>query len=161
MTADGQGEEIEAPRPAHSAAHQNRRVQTMANVILRVTLNETEGYLDVDQSGNGNQIPHNETDTIIWQLTGNMRGGQFNSMDAPNPGFAWKQSPPSGVFGAPDPDGAQMSILDHNTDPNGVNSAGTWIYQIWATTSNGQQYSTQATIANPRGVITDPTIRNQ
>lgn len=133
----------------------------MANVILRVTLNETAGFLDVDQSGNGNQIPHNQMDTIIWQLTGNMSGGRFNSMSAANPGFAWKQATPSGVFGAPDPDGAQMSILDNNTDPNGVNSAGTWIYRIWATNSNGQQYSTQSTIPNPRGVITDPTIRNQ
>jgi len=125
-----------------------------------VTLDETIGALDVDQSGNGNQIDHGQNDTITWQLSGNAAQGSFNSMDADNPGFAWKQIPPNGVFGAPDPEGRQMSISDNNTDPNGVDSSGTWIYQIWATIGN-QQYSTISTIPNPRGVSTNPTIQNK
>lgn len=132
----------------------------MPNVILRVTLNETLGALDVDQSGNGNQIDHGQNPTIKWQLTGNAAQGSFNSMTAANPGFTWKQSPPNGVFGAPDPEGREMSMSDNNTDPNGVNSTGTWIYQIWATINN-QQYSTIAAIPDPRGVSTNPTIQNK
>lgn len=132
----------------------------MPNVILRVTLNETIGALDVDQSGNGNQIDHGKSETIEWKLTGNAAQGSFNSMNAANPGFIWKQSPPAGVFGAADPEGGEMTISDDNTNPNGVNSTGTWIYQIWATIG-GQQYSTIASIPNPRNVSTNPTIQNK
>ena len=132
----------------------------MPNVILRVTLNETIGALDVDQSGNGNQIDHGKNEIIEWKLTGNMEQGTFNSMSAANPGFAWKQAPPAGVFGTADPEGTEMTIADNNTNPNGVNSAGTWIYQIWATL-NGRQYSTLASIPNPRNVSNNPTIQNK
>lgn len=124
----------------------------MPNVILRVTLDEQQGCLDVDQSGNGNQIPHGQNDTIIWKLSGNAAQGSFT-------GFAWKQTPPTGVFGNAEPSGSEMSISDNNTDPNGVNSSGTWIYQIWATINN-QQYSTLSTIPNPRNVPMNPTIQN-
>lgn len=130
----------------------------MPNVILKVSLHPTMNCLDVDQSGNGNQINHGQNETIEWQLTGNAAQGSFNAMDAQNPGFSWKQSPPAGVFGTADPDGAQMTISDDNTDPNGVNSVGTWIYQIWATIG-GREYSTIATM--PTGVPTDPTIQNK
>lgn len=129
----------------------------MANVILRVSLHPTMNCLDVDQSGNGNQINHGQNETIEWQLTGNAAQGSFNSMNAQNPGFAWIQSPPAGVFGTADPEGRQMTISDNNTDPNGVNSVGTWIYQIYATIG-GRQYSTIASIG---GVPTNPTIQNK
>ena len=69
-------------------------------------------------------------------------------------------APPAGVFGTADPEGTEMTIADNNTNPNGVNSAGTWIYQIWATL-NGQQYSTIASIPNPRNVSNNPTIQNK
>jgi len=118
------------------------------------------GALDVDQAGNSNQIGHGKNETIEWQLTGNAAQGSFNSMSAANPGFTWKQSPPNGVFGTADPEGSQMTLSDNNTDPNGINSAGTWIYQIWATIG-GQQYSTIASLPNPRTVPTNPTIQNK
>lgn len=125
----------------------------MPNVVLRVSL--IGSSLDVDQSGNGNQIPHGQNDTIIWRLVGDAAQGSFNSMSDPNPGFAWKQTPPNGVFGGAQPDGSDMSMSDNNTNPNGVNSSGTWIYQIWATIG-GHQYSTISTI----GVPQNPTIQN-
>lgn len=59
----------------------------MANKILFVRLNETVGYLDVDDSGNGNQIPHGENDTITWELAGDAANGYFNAMNAGTPGF--------------------------------------------------------------------------
>jgi hypothetical protein len=130
----------------------------MPNVILKVTV--IDGSLDVDQSGNANQIAHGTSETIEWQLTGNAAQGSFNSMTAPNPGFAWKQTPPAGVFGTASPQGSKMTMTDNNTDPNGVNSAGTWIYQLWATIG-GRQYSTLADISNPTGVATNPTIQNK
>jgi len=132
----------------------------MPNVILKVTLNQTLGCLDVDQAGNGNEINHGKNETIEWKLSGNAAQGSFNAMTAANPGFAWKQSPPNGVFGAADPEGAEMTISDNNTDPNGINSTGTWIYQIWATI-DGQQYSTISPIPNPRNVPSNPTIQNK
>lgn len=132
----------------------------MPNVILRVTLNQTLNCLDVDQSGNGNQIDHGKSETIEWKLTGNAAGGSFNSMSDANPGFVWKQSPPNGVFGAANPGGSEMTMADNNTDPNGINSAGTWIYQIWATIGD-HQYSTISTIPNPRNVPSNPTIQNK
>src|SRR5690348_508747 len=73
---------IKASRPAHSAAQQREEGKTMPNVILRVTLNETIGALDVDQSGNGNEIGHGKNEIIEWKLTGNMEQGTFNSMSA-------------------------------------------------------------------------------
>lgn len=126
----------------------------MPNVILKVRL--IAGNLDVDQSGNGNQISHGQNDTITWRLVGDAAQGSFNSMTAQNPGFAWKQAPPNGVFGSAEPDGSDMSISDNNTDPGGVDSSGIWIYQMWATIG-GQQCSTISTI----GVPTNPTIQNE
>lgn len=129
----------------------------MPNVILRVSLHPTMNCLDVDQSGNGNQINHGENDTIEWQLTGNAAQGSFNQMNAQHPGFAWMQSPPAGVFGTAAPNGRQMTMSDNNTNPNGVNSTGTWIYQIYATIG-GIEYSTIASIG---GVPMNPTIQNK
>ena len=130
----------------------------MSNMVLNVTL--SNGSLDVDQTGNGNQIPHGENDTITWQLTGSAASGQFNAMNASNPGFNWTQTTPDGVFGTAtvQANGNQIQISDNNTDPNGVNSAGTWIYQLYATIG-GTQYSTK-TIPSPRAVTNNPTIQN-
>jgi hypothetical protein len=133
----------------------------MPNVILKVTL--IDGSLDVDQSGNANQIAHGKSVTIEWQLTGNAAQGSFNSMSPPNPGFAWKHNrsnPPAGVFGTASPQGSKMTMTDNNTDPNGVSSAGTWIYQLWATI-DGRQYSTIDSNSDPIGVATNPTIQNK
>lgn len=130
----------------------------MPNLTLRVTLNN--GYLDVDQSGNANQMGHGQSGTITWELTGNAASGSFNAMNVSNPGFAWKQQPPSGVFGTPAlaNNGNRIQMSDNNTDPNGVNSTGTWIYQLWATIG-GNPYSTISTLS-PTATITDPTIKN-
>ena len=132
----------------------------MPNVILKVTLNEAKGYLDVDEAGNGNQIAHGQNDTVIWQLTGNAASGTFNAMNAQTPGFEWVQDPPNGVFGTPalQASGNEVQISDNNTDPNGINSSGEWVYQI-AATIDGEVYSTQTTLG-PGGNTTDPTIHN-
>jgi len=129
----------------------------MPNAVLDVTLKD--GHLDVDQSGNGNQIAHSQSVTITWQLTGNAASGTFNAMDATNPGFQWIQDTPSGVFGTAGlhANDNQIQISDNNTDPNGVNSVGTWIYQLYATI-NGTPYSTETT--SPAETMTDPTIQN-
>ncbi|MDE2149364.1 MAG: hypothetical protein KGJ55_05935 [Gammaproteobacteria bacterium] len=124
----------------------------MTTVTLNVKLKD--GYLDVDQSGNGNQIAHGQSVTIQWQLTGDAASGSFNSQSAANPGFTWKQDPPDGVFGTPTPNGNRLTITDANTS---TGSVGTWIYQLWASV-NGTQYSTDN--PSPKRTMTDPTIKN-
>lgn len=126
----------------------------MPNVNLNVTLNN--GHLEVDQAGNGTQIGRGQVATISWQLT--TAGGAFNALDASNKGFAWITTPPKGVFTDLKllPSG-KIQVTDNNTDPGGVNSAGSWIYQLWATI-NHIEYSTIA--AFPQTTMTNPTIKN-
>lgn len=131
----------------------------MPNLELKVTINN--GSLDVDQSGNANQMGHGQSGTIVWKLVGNASGGTFNAMNAANPGFAWKQSPPSGVFGTPTLTNSNKHIemSDNNTDPGGVNSSGNWIYQIYATVG-GTQYSTTTTLPKPTATTNNPKVVN-
>ena len=129
----------------------------MPNLELKVTI--SNGSLDVDQSGNANQMGHGESGTIVWKLVGNAAGGTFNAMNAANPGFAWKQQPPNGVFGTPTITvNNDLAMADNNTDPGGVNSSGTWIYQLYATIGT-TQYSTIASLG-PTATTTNPTIKN-
>ena len=130
----------------------------MTAINLNVTIKD--GSLDVDQDGNANHVPKTAGgSTITWRLIGNAHGGVFNAMNAANPGFAWKGNrPPDGIFGPAVPDSqGNMTMTDLNTNIQGA--SGTWCYQLWATI-NGQQYSTIATIPNPRAVTRDPTIVN-
>lgn len=131
----------------------------MGNLTLQVTLKD--GSLDVNQAGNANEMGHGQSGTIIWELTGNAASGSFNSMSDTNPGFAWQQQPPDGVFGSPGlaASGNQIQMTDDNTDPNGINSAGDWIYQLYATVG-GNTYSTIANMGRPTAVTTNPTIKN-
>lgn len=127
---------------------------TKPTQTLNVTLKD--GHLDVNQDGNGNQIPHGDDVTIQWQLTGNAASGTFNAMDAPHPGFQWIQAPPVNVFGTASPSGNRIRLSDNNT---GDDSAGEWIYQIYATI-NGTEYGTGSSIKSPTLTSTDPTIQN-
>ncbi|MGH8127656.1 MAG: hypothetical protein ACRETC_04715 [Gammaproteobacteria bacterium] len=131
----------------------------MPKLNLNVTL--VNGSLNVDQDGNANQMGHGQSGDIVWKLTGNAASGSFNAMDAANPGFTWKQQPTSGIFGQPglENSGKHIKMSDNNTDPGGVNSSGTWIYQLWATIG-GTQYSTIATLPNPTATTTNPWIKN-
>ncbi|HVU80844.1 MAG TPA: hypothetical protein VHD89_02430 [Rhodanobacteraceae bacterium] len=131
----------------------------MPNLELRVTVKD--GSLDVDQSGNGNQMGHGQSGTIVWKLVGTAANGTFNAMNATNPGFAWEQPVPDGVFGPPSLANSDKDIemSDTNTDPNGVNSTGSWIYQLYATI-DGTQYSTIASLPNPKATTTNPKIIN-
>ena len=132
----------------------------MPNLELKVTI--SNGSLDVNQSGNANQMDHGQSGTIVWKLDGNAESGTFNAIDpsSSTSGFAWKQQPPSGVFGTPTLTNGNKDIemSDNNTDPGGVNSSGSWIYQIYATIS-GTQYSTIANLG-PAANTTNPTIHN-
>lgn len=132
----------------------------MPNLTLRVTLKN--GALDVDQSGNANQMDHGQTGTITWELTGNAAHGSFNAMNAQHPGFAWQASTPSGVFGQPTippNNNNQLQVSDNNNDPNGVNSSGTWTYQLYATIGD-TQYSTIVSASNRVLTTTNPYIKN-
>lgn len=128
----------------------------MPNVTLQVTLKN--GSLDVDQSGNGNQIDHGQSVTITWHLSGpGVSPGSFNAIDDPNnPGFSWIQQPPPGVFGQAQlaDNGNKITITDNN---NSASSSGTWIYKLCATINNNP-YSTIAT--SPTGTTTNPQIKN-
>lgn len=131
----------------------------MPNLELKVKINN--GSLDVDQSGGGNQMAHGQSGTIVWKLIGNAASGTFNAMDAANPGFAWPQPTPTGVFGKPTltNNNTHIEMTDNNNDPNGVNSSGTWVYQLYATIG-GTQYSTILSLKNPIGTDKNPTIKN-
>ena len=128
----------------------------MPNVTLQVTLKN--GSLDVDQSGNGNQIGHGQSTTITWHLSGpGASQGSFNAINDPNyPGFSWVQPPPSGVFGQPQlsNNGDKITISDAN---DSTSSAGEWIYKLCATI-DGVRYSTIAT--TPTATTTNPKIKN-
>ena len=133
----------------------------MSTFTLNVTLNTTKTppALDVDQSGNGNQIPQNpSTQTIAWRLTGNAATGSFHAQGGTQPGFAWiGKAPANGIFGPPTPsnNGNQLSITDLN---NGPGSVGAFTYQLWATI-NGTAYSTIASLLT--GTATNPAIINK
>lgn len=131
----------------------------MPNLELKVTIKN--GSLDVDQSGNANQMGHGQSGTIVWKLTGNAAAGTFNDIGAANPGFAWKQTTPTGVFGTPTltHNNAHIEMSDDNADPNGINSSGTWVYQLYATVG-GNPYSTISTLSSPVATDTNPTIKN-
>ena len=124
---------------------------------LNVTLKN--GRLNVDQDGKANQIPHGEDVTIKWQLTGNAASGKFNSMDDHHPGFRWIQQPPHHVFGNASPEGNKMTMSDKNTNPDGLNSAGEWIYQIYAKI-DGNEHHTTVSSKGPSLTTSDPTIQN-
>ena len=133
----------------------------MPNLELKVTIKD--GSLDVDQSGNANQMGHGQSGNIVWKLVGNASSGTFNPID-PNSstsGFAWMQQPPANVFGTPQRtnNNAHIEMSDNNTDPGGVNSSGSWIYKIYATV-NGTQYSTTATLPRPTATTNNPNIKN-
>jgi len=131
----------------------------MGNLTLQVTLKD--GSLDVNQAGNANEMGHGESGTITWELTGNAASGSFNAMNATNPGFAWQQQTPNGVFGTPTlAHGNQIQMSDNNNDPNGVNSTGSWIYQLYATIG-GNSYSTIANLSRPTATATNPNIVNK
>lgn len=131
----------------------------MPNLELKVTIKD--GSLDVNQSGNANQMGHGESGNIVWKLVGNASSGTFNPIDpnSSSSGFAWIQQPPSGVFDTPQRTNSNTHIemSDTNTDPNGVNSSGTWVYQLYATIGT-TQYSTIANL--PTGNTTNPKIIN-
>ncbi len=135
----------------------------MPNLELNVTINDDTNSLDVDQSGNGNEMGHGQSGTIVWRLVGVASSGTFNVINpsSSTSGFIWKQQPPSGVFGTPTltNNNTGIEMADTNTDPNGVNSAGTWIYHLYATI-NGVQYSTIASLPRPTAVTTNPCIKN-
>ena len=134
----------------------------MPNLELKVTIKD--GSLDVDQSGNANQMGHGQSGNIVWKLVGNASSGTFNPIDpsSSTSGFAWEQQPPSGVFGTPTRthSDTHIEMSDTNTDPNGVNSSGTWSYQLYATIG-GTQYSTIASLRKPTATTTNPTIQNK
>jgi hypothetical protein len=119
-----------------------------------------DGYLDVDQSGNANHVPKDANpQTITWKLIGNANGGTFNLQTATNPGLTWvgPNQPQYGIFGYPVVEAnGNMSVTDSNLP--GSPSA-TYTYKLCATI-NGQQYSTVATLRNPKQVTHDPTIVN-
>lgn len=131
-------------------------LDTMLSVTLDTTT--TPWSLDVDQSNNANHFnPGNEPQGIVWTLTGNAASGSFLALDAPEPGFAWCDDPPGGIFDnlKRSPGNTnQLTISDHHTGPS---TAGTWVYTLRAQI-DGTVYSTITT--SPKGQNTDPTIKN-
>lgn len=136
----------------------------MPNLTLHVTPQDGD-LLNVDQSGNGNQIAHGQSITITWHLDVPDHQGSFNAIsdDPDTSGFTWIQAPNPAIFTDLQRTGnanKKIKITDNNNDPNGINSTGDWIYQLRATIGT-HQYSTTTTLSNPRVVTTNPTIKNK
>lgn len=133
----------------------------MATTRLKVTIDFslTPPALDVDQKDNTNHIPRSsERQDIVWQLVGNAASGSFDSVDGEPPGFAWLgDGPPKDVFGKPElkSNGNQLTLTDLNDGPN---SAGIFIYQLYATVDK-KCYSTIAELR--MGAATNPAIINR
>lgn len=128
----------------------------MSNVEFKVTLNN--GSLDVDQAGNGHQMGRGKVTKITWHLK--TEGGAFNALDASHKGFAWITTPPPPATVFTDLKiltNGKIRVTDHNDDPGGVNSSGSWVYQLWATI-DGIEYSTIAGL--PLITSTNPKIQN-
>jgi hypothetical protein len=113
--------------------------------------------LDVDQHGNANHVSRSSSmQTIAWQLTGNAATGSFNAQDAPQPGFAWIEAPPAGIFGPPAP-GENGKTITMNDLNNSAGTTGEWIYRLSATI-DGQVYQSEAISIG--ATTTNPSIKN-
>lgn len=131
----------------------------MPNNNLKVSLDTSTSppRLDVDQHGNPNHVSRSSSaQTITWQLTGNAATGSFNAQDAPQPGFAWMEVPPAGIFGPPTPGGNGKKITMNDLN-NSAGTTGEWIYRLSATI-DGQVYQSDAISIG--GTTTNPSIKN-
>lgn len=131
----------------------------MLNNNLKVSLDTCTSplRLDVDQHGNANHVSRSSSmQTITWQLTGNAATGSFNAQDAAQPGFAWIEAPPAGIFGPPVP-GENGKTITMNDLNNSAGTTGEWIYRLSATIG-GQVYQSEAISIG--GTTTNPSIKN-
>lgn len=127
---------------------------------LHVTLDKstTPWRLDIDQKDHANQVDRDpQKQTITWQLSGEAASGSFDAQTDPQPGFAWLEPPPDGIFGNPGPGSNpnQITMSDFNHD---ASTAGTWTYQL-AATIDGVVYQSGATSIT--GTTTNPWIKNK
>ncbi|WP_445144552.1 hypothetical protein [Dyella sp. Tek66A03] len=126
---------------------------------LKVTLDKTTTpwSLDIDQHGNANHVGQGSSaQTITWQLSGSAASGSFDSQIANQPGFAWIQTPPAGIFGSPtlSNNANEITMSDLNNSPS---TGGEWIYQLSATINNVVYQSNATSIT---GTTTNPSIKN-
>jgi hypothetical protein len=110
----------------------------MQKVTLNVTLKD--GSLDVDQTDNPNPISPGHAEITGQLHLSDGHDGSFNTLKDKDPGFAWIDLPKPGVFGQADVQVRDKKIVLSDTH-TGTNSAGEWIYQLWATI-DGKPYST-------------------
>lgn len=112
--------------------------------IINVTLDQSVSppVLDVEDHGGHRVNPSKDTQTITWQLVGQLTQGAFVRMDDPEPGFEWEApGPPPGIFGTPEVQGPGSRTLTITDTHPGPQSAGTWIYRL-RVAYQGTVYST-------------------
>ena len=129
-------------------------------IILKVTLvknDEGVPLVDVNEEDNASRIELSDSDQhIFWRLSGNAEEGNFHALDnATEPGFAWKDPPPNGIFGRP-------RLMENGDLRVGVrhknaHSLGTFVYQIWVQVGK-KDYSTELKGAK---TATNPAIINK
>ena len=113
------------------------------NMNVTLDTNVTPNVLDIDDSGNANQVSQNPNpQTINWHLTGNLAQGSFLAMTNNPPGFSWISNPAPTCFGTPTvgANGNSLSITDSHSSST---TNGSWTYML-RVNLNGTIYTTTA-----------------
>ncbi len=114
------------------------------NINVTLDTSVTPNVLKVHDHGHIHIDKKPGAQTISWNLTGNLAGGEFVPMDAAEPGFAWVSDPPpcADIFGEPQvgANGNSLDIVDNHVNDD---SDGTWIYRL-RVSLGGTVYQTTA-----------------
>jgi hypothetical protein len=133
----------------------------MPNPVNNVNVSLVNGQLDVEDHGGINVTANAAATTITWHLTGVLTQGNFQPVTPPgvaDPGFAWKQAPPTGYFSEPSVGngGNTLSITDNHL---GSNTNGQWTYNL-RVLYQGTIYCTSSS-AGIGATLHDPVIINR
>lgn len=133
----------------------------MSNPVNNINVSLVNGQLNVEDHG-GIHVSANADATIItWHLTGVLTQGNFQPVTPPgvaNPGFSWKQAPPTGFFSAPSigNGGNTLTITDNHL---GSGSNGQWVYNL-SVLYQGTVYCTSSGVGTD-ATLHDPVIINR
>jgi hypothetical protein len=133
----------------------------MPNPVNNINVSLVNGQLDVEDHGGISVNANADATNITWHLTGVLTQGNFQPVTPPgvaNPGFSWKQAPPSGYFGDPSigNNGNSLSITDNHL---GSGTDGQWTYNL-RVLYQGTIYCTESS-AGIGATLHDPIIINR
>jgi hypothetical protein len=135
------------------------------NINVALDMSVTPPALDVQDHGGKNHVSVGSgSQTISWELTGNLARGAFQPItsDPSTSGFAWLDpQPAAGIFGTPTvgAGGNSLDISDNYTSQNAGTNAGQWTYVLRVMLGT-VVYCTEGSVQRI-GTIKDPIIINR